>query len=105
VIEGEIVVRSETQTYTAKKGSFVSIPKGGAVHSFKNESDSIAHLLCIVVKAGLEDFFQEIGIPIKENEFLPVQKMGKEEMEKLKEISLKHHQEIFPPDYFDKNKH
>ena len=104
VIEGEIVVRSETQEYVAKKGAFVSIPKGGAVHSFKNESDSIAHILCIAVKAGLEDFFKEIGIPVKENEFLPIQNIGEKEMEKLKESALKHHQEIFPPDYFVTNK-
>lgn len=56
VIEGEIVVKSETQTYTAKAGAFVSIPKGGAIHSFKNESISTAHILCIAVPAGIEDF-------------------------------------------------
>ena len=40
VIEGEIVVRSETQVYTARKGSFINIQLGGAVHSFKNESNA-----------------------------------------------------------------
>ncbi len=105
VIEGEIVVRSETQTYVARKGAFVSIPKGGAVHSFKNESDAIAHILCIAVKSGLEDFFEEIGIPVKEDEFLPMKKMEKEDIEKLQKIALKHHQEVFSLDYFDKNKH
>ncbi|WP_254244128.1 cupin domain-containing protein [Hymenobacter sp. BRD128] len=42
VIDGEVVVRSETQTYTAKKGAFVDIPKGGAIHSFTNESQAVA---------------------------------------------------------------
>ena len=56
VIEGEIVVRSETQTYVAKEGAFVSIPKGGAIHSFKNETTVNARILCIAVAAGLEEF-------------------------------------------------
>ena len=60
VMEGEIVVKSETGTYTARKGSFVTIPLGGIVHAFKNETNTIAHLLCVVVPAGLDKFFQEI---------------------------------------------
>ncbi len=43
VIDGEIEVKSEGATYTAKKGSFVNIPKGR------------------VVPSGLEEFFMEIG--------------------------------------------
>src|SRR5881409_7811 len=49
VVEGEIDFKMEGGGYTASKGSFVNIPLGGAVHSFKNTTDKIAHLLCTVV--------------------------------------------------------
>ena len=102
VMEGEIVVRTEAQTYVAKAGSFVSIPKGGAIHSFKNETASNAHILCMVVAAGLEEFFKEIGQPVAYGEFLPAPKMDAAGAEKMKALSLKYNQEVFPPDYLDK---
>lgn len=102
VIEGEVVVRSETQTYVAKPGSFVSIPKGGAIHSFKNETTSNAHILCLLVASGLEGFFEAIGKPVAYGEFLPAPAMDAEAAKKLAAIGSKYHQEMFPPDYFDK---
>ncbi|MET0636949.1 MAG: cupin domain-containing protein [Chitinophagaceae bacterium] len=104
VVEGEIVVRTEERTYVAKQGSFVSIPKGGAIHSFKNETDVNAHILCIVVAAGLEEFFKEIGQPVAFEEFLPPPVMDTATAAKLKTIAEKYSQEVFPPDYFEKNK-
>ncbi len=101
VIEGEIVVRSEEARYVARAGAFVSIPKGGAIHSFKNESDSQAHILCIVVEAGLEQFFREIGEPVEYGRFRPPPKMDHEAVDKLKSVAEKFGQEIFPPDYLD----
>jgi quercetin dioxygenase-like cupin family protein len=99
VTEGEIVVRSETQTYVATQGAFVSIPKGGAIHSFKNETTSPARILCIVVAAGLEEFFKEIGQPVAYGEVVPPPAM---DPEKMKALAVKYNQEFFPPDYFDK---
>lgn len=104
VIEGEIVVRAEAQTYVAKQGSFVNIPKGGAIHSFRNETNVNAHILCIVVAAGLEEFFKEVGQPVGYGEFLTPPVMNAEAASKLKTIALKHELEVFPPDYFGKNK-
>jgi quercetin dioxygenase-like cupin family protein len=103
VIDGEIAVRTESQKYIAKKGAFVSIPKGGAIHAFKNESQFNAHILCVVVAAGLEEFFKEIGKPVTYGEFLPEPEMTPEDAEHLKSIALKYNQEVFPPDYFEKN--
>src|ERR1700733_15195132 len=75
VVDGEIEVKSKAGTYTATKGSFVSIPKGGIIHCFKNKSNKLAHLLCTVVPAGLEDLFIEIGKPVPFGEFLPPPEM------------------------------
>jgi quercetin dioxygenase-like cupin family protein len=99
VMEGEIEVKSEVSTYSAKKGSFVNIPKGGIVHSFKNKKNETAHIVCFVVPSGLEEFFLEIGEPVSPGAFLPVPKMDAESLKKLKEIAAKHGQKIFPPDY------
>ncbi|MEO7045389.1 MAG: cupin domain-containing protein [Ferruginibacter sp.] len=102
VIEGEIVVQTEEQKYVAKAGAFVSIPKGGAIHSFKNESDANAHILCMVVSSGLEEFFKEIGQPVEYGKFLPAPEMNPAAASKLKTIAEKYNQEVFPPDYFEK---
>lgn len=99
VVDGEVVVRSETQTYTARKGAVVNIPKGGAIHSFTNESQSVAHLLCVVVPAGLEKFFQEIGQPIAAGQFLPRQEPSPEQKHQLDAAAKRYGQELFPPDY------
>jgi quercetin dioxygenase-like cupin family protein len=99
VIEGEIEVKSEGSAYMAKKGSFVSIPKGGIVHCFKNKSDKIAHLLCMVVPSGLEEFFMEIGQPVAIGEFLPPPPMDAASISKLQGLAEEYGQKVYPPDY------
>ncbi len=102
VLDGEIEVRSEDGVYIAKKGAFVNIPLGGIVHSFKNKTDTLAHMLCIVVPAGLEEMFLEIGKPIKAGEFLPPPQLAPADMEKMTAIAEKYGQKLYPPDYLDK---
>jgi quercetin dioxygenase-like cupin family protein len=99
VIDGEIEVKSEEGNYTAKKGAFVSIPKGGIVHCFKNKTDQVAHLLCLVVPSGLEEFFMEIGRPVAIGSFLAPPVMDAEVMKKMLPIVEKYGQKLFPPDY------
>lgn len=101
VLEGEIVVKTKAQSFVARKGSFVNIPKGGVVHNFKNETDTIAHLWCVVVPAGLEKFFQEIGTPVAAGTFLPPPIMDQAAQQRMQEIARKYGQEVFPPDYLD----
>lgn len=102
IIDGEVEVHSEAGSYTAKKGSFVVIPEGGIVHYFKNVSDKMAQLLCTVVPAGLEEFFEEIGQPAAAGEFLPPPPMNPETIEKLQAIARKYGQAVYPPDFLDK---
>jgi quercetin dioxygenase-like cupin family protein len=99
VIDGEIEVKSEAGTYIATKGSFVSIPKGGIVHCFKNKTDTMAHLLCTVVPAGLEEMFLEIGKPIASGTFLPPPEMDAESIKKLMAVAEKYGQKVYPPDF------
>lgn len=99
VVDGEIEFKMEGGKYIAKKGSFVNIPLGGKVHCFKNKTGNIAHLLCTVVPAGLDVFFQEIGKPVKTGTFLPPPMLSIEELNKLKAIAEKHGQKLYPPDF------
>ncbi|MEP6926453.1 MAG: cupin domain-containing protein [Ginsengibacter sp.] len=101
VAEGEINFKMEGGKYKAQKGSFVNIPLGGKVHSFKNTTNNIAHLLCTVVPAGLDAFFKEIGKPIDKDIFLPPPVLSIEDMERLKLLAEKYGQELYPPDYLD----
>lgn len=100
IVEGQVEVNSETGSYTAKKGAFVTIPKGGIVHDFKNKTSQKAVLLCTVVPAGLEEFFMEIGKPAVVGEFLPPPPMDDPEaMKKMEKLAEKHGQKVYPPDY------
>lgn len=99
VMEGEIVVKTESQTYTARKGAFVNIPLGGLVHDFKNEADTTAHLLCVLTPAGMEGMFREIGRPVAPGAFLPPPEMTLEEQTRMQGVAEKYGQKLFPPDY------
>ena len=101
ILEGEVEVHSEAGSYIAKKGAYVVVPEGGIVHCFKNVSDKMAQLLCTVVPAGLEEFFEEIGEPVAAGEFLPPSPMDPESIKKIQAIAEKHGQILYPPDYLD----
>jgi quercetin dioxygenase-like cupin family protein len=102
IIEGEVEVNSEAGSYTAKKGSYVVVPKGGIVHYFKNVSDKLAQLLCTVVPAGLEEFFEEIGAPVAAGEFLPPTPMDPQSVKNLQSIAEKHGQILYPVNFLDR---
>jgi quercetin dioxygenase-like cupin family protein len=99
VLDGEVEFKNEAGKYTATKGSLINIPLGGAVHGFKNISNTTAHLLCTVIPAGLDAFFQKIGKPVETGTFLPPHVPSEEELHKLKTIAEKYGQKLYPPDY------
>ncbi len=101
VVDGEIDFKTEAGKYTAKRGAFVNIPKGGEVHCFKNTSNSIAHLLCTVVPSGLDVFFEEIGTPVEPGTFLPPSVPDEKELARLRLLAEKHGQKLYPPNFFD----
>lgn len=101
ILEGEVEFKREGAAYIAKKGSLVNIPLGGQVHCFKNKSGTNARLLCTVIPAGLDSFFREIGKPVEEGVFLAPPTLSTEELQKVKSISEKYGQELYPPDFLD----
>jgi hypothetical protein len=47
----------------------------------------------------LEEFFLQIGKPVKIGTFLPPSILGLEEQERLKTLAEKYGQRLYPPDY------
>jgi len=101
VVQGEVEFSTEDGKTNAAEGSFVNIPLGGKVHSFKNKTGSMAHLLCTVVPAGLDAFFQEIGTPVEAGVFLQPPTLTEEAIGKLKSIGERYGQEFYPPNFLD----
>lgn len=101
VLEGELEYRTETGSVVVGKGGFVHIPRGGAIHSFRNVTQAVARVLCVVMPAGLESFFAEFGVPVARGEFPPPLTMTSEIQAKLDSLNVKYGQTMFPPDYLD----
>ena len=101
VVAGEVQVKSTAGSYTARAGAYVSIPKGGAVHCFKNVSSAPAHLLCTVTPSGMEEMFRELGSPIAADTFAPPPALGPEELKRFGAIAEKYGQTLYPPDFLD----
>jgi quercetin dioxygenase-like cupin family protein len=101
VVEGEVEFKMEAGKQVAGKGSFINIPLGGAVHGFKNKTDTTVHLLCTVVPAGLDRFFQEIGTPVEPGTFKAPTPLTPEALDKLKAIGERYGQQFYPPDFLD----
>jgi quercetin dioxygenase-like cupin family protein len=99
ILEGELEVKTQNGAYTAKKGAYVNIPLGGLVHQFKNKTNTLVHMVCIVTPAGMEDMFREIGQPVAPGEFLPPPQLGPDELKKFMEIAERYGQKLYPPDY------
>lgn len=102
VLEGEVAFTTAAGTVNAGVGSTIVIPKGGAVHSFKNKSDKLARLWCTVVPGGLDKFFAEVGQEVAYGTFLAPAPLTKEDMRKLEEVSDKYGQVLLAPDYWEK---
>jgi len=97
VLEGEVHFKSESGSYVAKENAFISIPKGGIIHGFKNLSNGPAKLLCTVIPAGLDDFFIEVS------NFMEIAKKESYEAVEIKKnldlISEKYGQKLYSPDF------
>jgi quercetin dioxygenase-like cupin family protein len=101
MVEGEVDFKTEAGKYTARQGAFVNIPKGGEVHCFKNNSNKTAHMLCTVIPAGLDAFFEEVGTPVEAGTFLPPPVWSEDELKRIMQLAEKSGQKLYPPNYLD----
>ena len=63
VAQGAITIIVEGRETEAGAGSFAAVPRG-TVHTFRNDGSQDARLLVTIRPAGLDKFFQEVGVPI-----------------------------------------
>jgi quercetin dioxygenase-like cupin family protein len=63
VLEGEYDFKVGDQTFRARQGDFIHIPRD-TVHEFKNALDTRGRLLATFTPAGIERFFMENGEPV-----------------------------------------
>jgi quercetin dioxygenase-like cupin family protein len=99
IVDGEVEFKTQSGSQVAGKGALINIPRGGEVHCFKNKSDQVAHLICTVIPAGLDAFFQEIGQPAEAGTFLPPPVLSPEDKERIQALAEKYGQEMYPPDF------
>ena len=69
ILEGSLSFWLSDRKFTGSAGFLVIAPPGHT-HAFKNEGDEPARVLLLITPAGLEEFFQEVGVPIKEESAL-----------------------------------
>jgi mannose-6-phosphate isomerase-like protein (cupin superfamily) len=104
VLEGEVEAFCHKARTTVTAGTAINIP-GWAPHVFKNLSPVVpARMLCVVVKAGLEEEFVEIGTQVatRTTPPPPVDPAKKAEMaKKMPAIAARYQARVLPPDTFD----
>jgi quercetin dioxygenase-like cupin family protein len=76
VLEGELRIRQGQRDFVAGPGAWVWGPRG-VPHAFKVESES-ARALVIVTPGGLEQMFEDGGVPLSESAEPPEQEYNPE---------------------------
>jgi quercetin dioxygenase-like cupin family protein len=69
ILEGSLSFWLSDRKLTGSAGCLVIAPPGHT-HAFKNEGDVPVRVLLLITPAGLEEFFQEVGVPIEEESAL-----------------------------------
>ena len=96
VLAGELEFHVDGRRIVAGTGSWLTLAKG-SLHHFKNIGESPALLLILVVPAGLDEFFLEVGRegdPRSPDTLVPVEP---EDLEKMLAVAPKYGIEIVLP--------
>ncbi len=72
ILEGSLSFWLSDRKFSGSAGSLIIAPPG-LTHTFKNEEDATVRVLLLITPAGLEEFFQEVGISIREESALSEQ--------------------------------
>ena len=94
VLEGELEVMVGESTFRASAGSFVHLPKDIA-HAYENVGTGPARFLTLMVPAGLEKLFAEVGKPGSDVSSPPP--LEEEDIDKLLAVAPKYGAEILLP--------
>lgn len=80
ILEGELEVHVGGERHRAAAGSYIHLPRG-VLHSYRCVGDRPARFLTLLVPAGLERFFEEVGIPWTDTDAPP--ELTDDELERL----------------------
>ncbi len=94
VLEGQFEFLAGDRWVGAAPGSFVHVSKG-SLHTLKNAGTEVGRLLTLVVPAGLDGFFEELGVPGTDVSSPPP--FGPAEIERMLETARRYGIEIPPP--------
>ena len=94
VLEGELEISVGGNRFRAGAGSFVHLPRG-VLDSYQNVGTAPARFLTLMVPAGLEKFFEEVGKPGKDLSSPPP--FEEEDIDRLLAVAPKYGVEIPPP--------
>jgi mannose-6-phosphate isomerase-like protein (cupin superfamily) len=64
ILEGEVEMTFSRNKFVVRAGETVNIPSN-APHQFHNSSSEHVRLLCLFSPAGQENFFVQVGVPVK----------------------------------------
>jgi len=96
VLQGEMEVTFRGKKSIARSGDTINVP-ANAPHQFHNSGSQDVRLLCICSPAGLDTFFQQLGVPVATRTTAPPQ-LDKEEqrrfLEKAKALAPQYRTEL-----------
>lgn len=94
VLEGALEITVGGDTFEAGAGSFVHLPRS-VPHAYRNAGPTPARFLTLMVPAGLEKFFEEVGRPGADPSAPPP--FGEADLERLLAAAPRFGVEILPP--------
>jgi mannose-6-phosphate isomerase-like protein (cupin superfamily) len=89
VLSGEVTFYTDGEQTLAKEGALIYIPRG-TVHNFKNTGLHNAQMITLYVGAGMEGFFEEVGVPPSLNENSQPTSFTPERKEQFLEVAPKY---------------
>lgn len=95
VLAGELEVRVGEQTFRAEPGAFVHLPKG-VPHSYENVGAGPARFLTLIVPAGLEQFFVDVGRAAADDASSPPP-FEQADLQELLAVAPRYGVQILPP--------
>jgi len=93
VLEGSFSFLHEDRTLGGGPGMFLRVPKG-VLHTFSNAGTAPGRVLLIVSPAGLDDFWEEVGLPAGDRATPPAPDPGA--MARVLELAPRYHLELRP---------
>jgi quercetin dioxygenase-like cupin family protein len=96
LLHGEMEVTFRGKKSIARSGDTINVPSN-APHQFHNASSQDVRLLCICSPAGLDKFFQQLGVPVATRTTAPPEfdkEQQREFIEKAKALAPKYRTEL-----------